>query len=338
MQHWPREIAFPKRQIVRNEDEFIKLITSYNGKKNIYFSLYNCSSNYQYNNISGNFENCIIDKVFFDLDGDTLQKPFEDLKKLITYAKANNYKFTMCFSGKKGFHFYLFCKHTHSKDLLKNSQEYIAKRLMIDVDKHIVGDIARISRVPNSLHLTGNKYCISLSLTDIKLGLEHIKEKAKQQNITFYVYGKELIDLKQFPDISKEHTNGNDIPKFNYDTIIENTDKLLEDFPACVNLWLTSEEHSTHHNRFLFALYCCHSGLSPEECNSLAKKYYGQIKEKHGRRTRYQEFKSEKAIDYAYGKEWIIPSCNKLFKDHQCLGQCPLYCKNNFPLYKEVKR
>jgi len=337
LKKFPREIAFPKRQYVQTAKEFIKLVNAYNGKKNIYFSLYNCCDKSEYNGgIASNFENAIIDKVFFDLDGDTLEKPFEDLKKLIAYCQKRKYKFCMMFSGKKGFHFYIFCKEVKNRNLLKNCQEYLMKILNINVDRHIIGDTARISRMPNTWHLTGERYCINLSIDDVKQGIEFIRKKAEQPNPEFFVYGEELLDLTTLPNIERETKTNGELPDFDYNKILDVKDDLIKDFPPCVQSWLTTYENSIHRNRFLFALYCAHSGLSPEECNSLAKKYYGTMKERMGRRTRYQEFRSEKAIEYAYGKDFILPNCNKLFQEGACLGKCKYYRKNTFYLYKDL--
>lgn len=344
MQHWPREIAFPQRRFVQDREEFIKLIKAYNGKKNIYFSIYNCCSRqeYRFGSEISNFQNhAIIDKVFFDLDIDgknpSLEKPLQDLKKLIAYCQSRNYKFSMCFSGKKGYHFYLYCKKIRDKEFLRNAHLYISKILDINLDIHIRGDIARVSRVPNTIHLSGERYCIPLSIADVEAGTDFIAEKALQPNPDFNVYGAELLDLTSLPNISIEHSNGREIPEFDYNKILDVDDKLISDFPMCVQSWLTTYENATHRNRFLFALYCAHSGLTPEECNSLAKKYYGQMKERSGRRTRYQEFISERAVEYAYVKDFILPSCNKLFEEGACLGRCSYYKKDNFYLYKDIK-
>lgn len=335
LKHWPREIAFPQRQIVVSPKDFSEKVTAYNGKKNIYFSLYNCCSHSEYRRGSAsNFDNAVIDKVFFDLDGEGLDKPLQDLKKLIAYCQTRKLKFCMVFSGKKGFHFYIFCKETKNRLLLKNCQEYLTKILGINVDRHIVGDVARISRVPNTWHLTGGRYCIPIGLGDVKKGVDWVLEKAKNPAPNFYIYGKELLDLSSLPNVEKELANNGDLPVFDYDKILDVNDDVVKDFPPCVQSWLTTYENSIHRNRFLFALYCAHSGLTPEECNSLAKKYYGQMKERKGRRTRYQEFRAERALEYAYTKDFIIPSCNRLFKEGACLGKCKFYRKGNFYLYK----
>lgn len=311
------------------------LVKAYNGKKNIYFSLYNSVQKRDYQFGGDNFSTAVIDKIFFDLDGNSLERPFEDLKKLIGYAWNHNYKFCMCFSGKKGFHFYLFCDETKSKDYLKNAHRYFTKILNIDLDCHVVGDVARISRMPNTYHLTGNKFCIPLSIDDVKKGLPHILKKAESPNPEFCIYGTEIVDLKALPKVENGNGNG-EIPEFDYNSILEVDDALINDFPPCVKAWLTTKEHSIHRNRFYFALYCAHAGLTPQECNSLAKKYLGKIKERSGCRTRYQEFISEKAIEYAYSKDFVIPNCARLFDEKACLGKCEYYKKGSFYLYKHL--
>ncbi len=322
---FPIEVASPYRKKCKNKEEFLSYVKNYNHKKNLYFSIYPISlTNPDY--IPP------MHLLYFDFD---TKKAYDCLKKLMNYCLNKKYKFTMVQSSPGKFHFYLFTKEHKSKHLLKNAHLYFIKMLNLDVDKHIIGDYRRVSRILNTYHLKSKHYCIPISKNDVEKGLQHIRELAKNPNPEFSVYGTELVDLNELPEVYKEFTNGNEIPDFDYKSFIEVDDDLINHFPPCVQLWLTNYDFATHRNRFYFSLFCAHSGIKPEECNSLAKKYYSSMKERNGRRNRYSEFKQEKALEYAYGKDFMIPNCNQLYDLGCCKGKCKFYSGNNFYLYKK---
>lgn len=313
---FPREIAFPERRQVINEEQFKKMVEAYNGKKNIYYSIYDNTQT--------------IDKVFFDFDG---ADALADARKLVEWCLRTGYRFTCFFSGKKGFHVYVFCNKTKEKKLLKNAHLAICKELSIKNDIHVNGDIARVARVPNTYHITGKAYCIGLTKEEIlTFSFEKIREIAQKPN-SVHIYGKRLLELTALPtvinyyddtpvmDIELKETNGNH-------------DDLLANAPPCVSAWLKLYEYAIHRNRFYFAVACRDLGLSPEETAGLAKKYYSEMKESSGVRTRYQEFRSERVLEYAFGKSFIIPTCDTLMNCGSCPMKCSKYTAGGFPLYK----
>lgn len=315
---FPREIAFPERRQVNNEEQFKKMIQAYNGKRNIYYSIYDLS--------------LTIDKIFFDFDGESA---LADARKLVEHCLKNDYRFICLFSGKKGFHVYLFCQKTKEKRLLKNAHIAICRQLNIRNDVHINGDIARVARIPNSYHITGKAYCVGLSKEEIlKLSLQEIKKLAEAPRRLF-VYGKKLIDLNTIP-MQSDITDDNMPFNIELKNLGVENDSLLQNAPVCVHAWLKEYEFATHRNRFYFAVACRDLGLSPEETMALAKKYYGDMKESAGVRTRYQEFKSERALEYAFGKKFIIPTCDTLMNCGACPMKCAKYTISGFPLYKAL--
>jgi len=311
---FPREIAFPERRLVADEEKFLELVHAYTGKKNIYYSIYDTTGT--------------IDKVFFDFDSSTA---LEDARKLVKWCIENKYKHCVLFSGKKGFHVYVFCHPVREKSLLRNAHLYISQHLHIHNDVHITGDTMRIARLPNTYHLTGQAYCIALTHQQLfEMDFEKIKTIANQPS-NFYVQGSGLLNLTALPQ-----TNNFAVPMQNIEVkeLIDTDEKLLQNAPQCVLAWLTMHQYATHRNRFYFAVACRDLGLSPEETAFLAQKYYGQMREQSGVRTRYQEFRSERAIEYAFGKNFIIPTCDNLISCGACPAKCNKYTLQGYPLYK----
>lgn len=85
--------------------------------------------------------------AFFDLVVDTVKEEYEDF-------------------------FGMAIKSTHSE---KNNQ---IGYVMTTIDYTVWGDIARVSRIPNTKHKSG-LYCIPLTFGDMYRGIEHIKALAK---------------------------------------------------------------------------------------------------------------------------------------------------------------
>lgn len=311
--------VFKKRQLIVNEKQLFELVKSYNGKKTLYYSLYSIRSE------------MVVDKIFFDFDG---PNSLQGARRLVKYCLQHNFQFCVLFSGSKGFHVYVFCKPTTNTELLKNAHVFLDETLGLESDKAIHGDVFRLARLPNTLHLGSRKYCIPLTVADLRKSFEEIKNKASNPSKEFVVYGNVLFDIETIPIITRQ--SNNNIPLFDYSKIKDVKDGLLEKFPPCAVQWLTSYEQATHRNRFYFAQVCAHLGLSKTETNSLARKYYGRMKERGGNRSRYKEFVSEKALDYAFEKDFIIPKCSRLFEQGSCLGKCKLYNPTHYPIYKEV--
>ena len=95
--HFPRELGFPRRKFVVNKKEFYNLINIYNGKKTVFFSVYDCDK-------FRNYDNCKLDKIFIDVDG---KNAYRDTIRLHSYCLEYNIKHIMLFSGRKGFHVYI---------------------------------------------------------------------------------------------------------------------------------------------------------------------------------------------------------------------------------------
>jgi hypothetical protein len=294
---FPRYIAFPERKLIRIESDFYKLINKFNGIKNIYYSIYEWNEENWWH----------FDKIFFDFDG---ENAFKEVKIFHNRLNEIGYKHLILFSGKKGFHLYLFLKNyeriNNMKDALKNANLFFIKQLNIHPDEAVIGDIARIARVPNTYHITGKRYCIPLSENDLNKSLDEIKEMAKQQNFKFDLFGEVLFDISQFDYENVEIKDLNKIyPELKSEIKIE--DKLINKFPQFFKMILLNPQYATYDNRYWFAIFCREEGIHPTVCDKIAKKYWSNVKEKSGRRSKYEEFKVE-ALKYAYKDNKFLPN------------------------------
>ena len=147
---FPREFS-TKRLFCRNRKEFNKMIDKYNCVIDCYSTIYSIETPRRYDTV-------IIDKIFFDLDAP--KTCWEATKKLHNHLLKQNLMHVALFSG-GGFHVYVFTKDNdinNPKNSIKNAQHKIAndagitigKPKKCDVDEHVIGDIARIARIPNT--------------------------------------------------------------------------------------------------------------------------------------------------------------------------------------------
>jgi hypothetical protein len=154
-----------------------------------------------------NYDSAKIDRIYFDFDCE--DKPQNALSEAILVMRelVKHNIFCHCyFSGSKGIAMYIEFKTMEVRpenkkeviagffDLVK---EMIAEKyenflgavfpsinkgfsyVLTTLDMAIRGDIARVSRIPNTKHKSG-LYCIPISAADMYRGIEHIKQLAKE--------------------------------------------------------------------------------------------------------------------------------------------------------------
>ena len=276
---------FTERISIANEEEFLQVLNHYNSKKTIYYSIYSCQEKTN-NNCNCNQEitdwhfcNTEIDKIVFDIDN---LNSLDIVKKFHSYLLKNNLKHLILFSGQKGFHIYIFTKNynylKNPKNSLLNSHNYFIKELNLkvngngnsDVDSHILGDVARLMRIPNTLHLESNLYCIPITTEDLILGKNYILNKAKSQNFNFTFYGKELFDISKFDNGIINH-----IPPLIFKVkekveISIDKQKLLNELPPCLQNILI-QPYIYWNQRFHLLKYFQDSGYSDFEIESIMK-------------------------------------------------------------------
>ena len=335
---YPREICFPSRRLIKTETEFYNKVNDCNKLKNVYFSLYCCTD-------KRNFENTHIDKIFFDFDIDKKssvpvkvqkEKLVRQVRKFSDYLKEKDYQHLICFSGKKGFHVYVFTSNyeniVHKRDTIYNAYQYFISTLKITPDLHCK-DLRRISRVPNTWHMEGRRYCIPIRRADLEKGFDHVKEKARKQTFDFVYYGTKLFDVSQF-DYKSFNTANGDIPEYDYKIDEAKMDKVIKRFLPCVQSWLL-RLHGTQSwkARYYFVIFCRDSGIPRSLCNKLARKYFGRVSRTDGYANNYMHFQFVKALEYGYERGDIFPNCNTLYDKKLCQGKCPKYNPNGSPLY-----
>lgn len=151
---YPMDVGIPWkegvfRREIHNKEELNDYIKKTNGVASCYVSVYDTN------------KEMTLDKFVFDLDDTNISIALEDAKELVRRVRL---PWTVLFSGKKGFHVYVFLspvklRRDIARYYLKKVQDDLSSGLKT-VDPHVKGDVSRIIRIPNTLN--GGRYCTFL--------------------------------------------------------------------------------------------------------------------------------------------------------------------------------
>ena len=166
---FPRETGI--RSNVYTLEAFQKYLLQNEGVTDCYTSIYTLNGE--------------IDKIFFDFDG--AAKALEDSKKVYKWLVSEGHSVAVIASGKKGIHIYVLLKPIPtSKEQLTQSTWGILKEVFgkdytkTTTDPHIIGDIRRISRIPNTRRPPlNNTWCTPLPPEFVKYSWSDIIQWTK---------------------------------------------------------------------------------------------------------------------------------------------------------------
>lgn len=315
---FPRQIAIPWRKNV-DKDEFYKCINKYNGIKRLFSSVYNFTTDEERNNI-------LIDKIFFDFDGNTA---LDEVSKLVAYLRRENYKYLLLFSG-GGFHVYVFTSNyehlNNVKYTLLNIHNYIQKEANIVFDRAIAGDIARVATIPNTWNTKRRRFCIPLTNEDLTLSYNEIREKAKKQQYNFTIYGDNYFDVKKFDTDTVDNISTTNVCIDNNISFKLQNDHLLKRLPPCVAkmLYEGKEKRIGWRGRYLLIIYLRDFGMYPPIISKILKKYLISIK--RGQTEAEHCIRDENQVNYLFNQfNCTFPKCEQMKNE----GYCPIegYCQ-----------
>ena len=349
---FPREV---NRKIVKNSEEMNKAINTLNTYQHIYTSIFSFekirtieSNNKMIEKVD--YESAIIDKVFFDFDGENC---LEIVKKMRKKLIEMDIKHTIFFSG-NGFHLYIFCEINNNlkykKDALFNAGKYFVEisdltmgrsnrteNINFDVDASVIGDLARLTRFPNTYNLKWDRWCIPMFDVDLNKSLKEIKEEAKHQRTNvIYVEGEKLINLSQF-DYPKDKVMKDgelinvEIPYSLPDNIPDEWGE--EKLWACVKKMIV--DRSGYQGWFYGVIWLRDKmGLNQKEAEAVMKKYLSKYKRSDGYKDDFDHIQKHditiKTIYNDIERKYLYPHCETLWQLKWCPGKCPFYNKIYF--------
>jgi hypothetical protein len=299
---FPREIG-SSRKIVHNKDDMINWINRSNGYKNCFTSVY------KFNEIKktergqkADYYSAEIDKIFFDFDiepdnpdrsdaYDDRETALNALNRFHEYLDNRNIKHAMFISG-GGFHGYIFCGYNvleYKKQALQNAHMHFIDTLDLKIDNKIPGDIARITRIPNTYNLKREKFCVPILPEEIKeYDADELFELAKSPRLDVDpVVGEKKLFLENFDHNkvkSQYQTNGNEIEDIVEKEInIEGGHYDLEKLnpPESIRYILNKDGKLDYRDRYILIMFMRENGLSEDDCVQMMKEILSDQKFYH---------------------------------------------------------
>lgn len=222
-----------------SQDEFFELINKCNGAVDVYSSVYAHPKHKDY-------DNCFIDRIFFDIDAQYCDSIYDEAKKLADFCKAWSVKRLFLLSG-NGIQCYLYTtqpsKREDKRTVLMKATKNIIDKLDLNVDPHPVGDIARVARVIWTMNMKGNRYCQPVTANDIWKGEEHLQKISNSKS--YYP-----VIIEGFREIPLDSITGRVTRRKScIDVAGSIFDSSISDLPPCVKDALTLPNPS-HMSRF----------------------------------------------------------------------------------------
>jgi hypothetical protein len=200
-----RDVGNPSRQRIYYIWQFIRFIDRNDGINDCFASVYPYS--------------LAIDKIFYDLDAHTMVQSRNDAETLYNWLFEMGYPTIPILSGRKGFHIYPLLKpkiYDNPKEALKRATYGILEQAFgtkddriktNTVDPHIIGDVMRLTRIPNTLRPPQNlTFCTYLPTDWTSMSNMELILHMKHPNTYDYAIPNKLPTLEDFPEPQVEQT------------------------------------------------------------------------------------------------------------------------------------
>jgi hypothetical protein len=310
----------PRRRLsfdTESPKEAVELINAVNGVKDVYRSVYNYKSDVIP-------ENARIDKIFLDFDPEDGVDILAEVQRVVGVLYDMGLSYSVYFSG-RGFHVYVYTKPVIAGELnsafdaIRNFVYFLMEKASedgepINYDRSVVGDIMRVSRLPNTMNLKTKMYCIPIKHSEVyESSLSDISQMAKtQRKIKNKVEGK-LVDLKEYDEAVKKHSLRGIIEDFDDEDV--EFDVNIENLPLCVKTLLERGDPG-YNERYLIIVAMRDLAYPLSATVSTMKKYLNKTEFEHSLLT-------ERQPQYLYSRpDLIFPSCYTIKQRGSCVTGC----------------
>jgi hypothetical protein len=228
----------------------------------------------------------------------------------------------------------------YPKQAMGNFQRWLAKELEIELDKRVIGDVARIFRYPNTYNFKAKRFCIPIPR--VALDNRYPKEwyfrmATKQQKFNGWT-GSKKLSLKPF-DVSDSLFSEFETIDMQLQDIDENVETEYHEFPPCAKSWL-STPLLTDQGKFLLALFLRDQLYLPysfdsKEVISIMKKSLSKGEFEHyfgtSRGDLPRRHYGHRGVKFfsLWKNAYYMPDCFEL----QTKGMCPKNCGRRHPIY-----
>lgn len=292
----------PRRITILSDKDLKYYIKNYNGKKNIYQSVY------QYEN-SISVDNAIVDKIFLDFDFNSDMQFLKDVRVIATYLYENDYSFYIRFSG-NGFHIFILLKENlqNPKNAIKQYVNHLHKQTKTTSDPAVIGDLRRVTRVLNTLNMKHKEryYCIPITYDELmNLTYEDIRSLAKHsRHFCDFINGHRLLDISEWDNILFSERKNNSMQKISNINAIDNS------IPPCVQDMM-KQSNLGNLGRVQVILFFRDLGYTKDEVEDILFNFLSEEKFHHSVFEEHQ-------IDYLFEKDYLFSNCYQLKENGFC--------------------
>ena len=335
-----------KRKLVHNQEQFNDFVKMYNGKMNVFTSVYDYG---QYTTKQAVVSTVILDRVFLDFDAhhgevnkhtgaqlidiEQIGLCYEDLKNVLNYLHEKDYKYDMSFSG-RGFHVYVYGQPvTDIRRLNAFFNEVKKVTTNGTLDSSAISS-RRLRRVRNTMNMKasygdGCYYCIPISKEDTsEYSVQNLLTMSKTPNyIALPMRGNKLVNWPEVPPIEESEVEAKVITVGNLP------------MPPCMHSAIMVENPTDEARAYLVSWYkdlllwadpnvgFADTKVTPsrETREKIVTKITKEIKGLHENHNVWLDF-NESVTKYRVGfivdGNYSFPNCDKLISNGYCIGKC----------------
>jgi hypothetical protein len=182
---FPRELGIPHRILVSSKREMLNTIREFNGKTDIYASVYS-------------FPIIMVDKLFYDFDGPSALK---EASKFYEFLLDKDLTVIPVHSGKRGIHLYVLLRPSlPNKTVLMTVMRNLVTECFGEdgtesIDSHTFGNLRQLARVPNTLRPGLGTFCTPLPLNWTDMSKEQILDYIKSPH-------EGQVEPRKFPELT----------------------------------------------------------------------------------------------------------------------------------------
>lgn len=218
---------------VSTPKEIIRLTNLYNGLQPCYLSC-NPYEIVGIDEFGNEIKKTSINLAFFDFDNDV-----DGVRKLVTFLMKEDIKFRLHHSG-NGHHVFVYCEGKGNGSNLRILQLSLLEKAGTFCDPHVIGDVQRICRIPNTWNFKSASFCVPITIDEIEKG------NFQEQRFFKKEYGTKLLNLEDYTEENFEYLKPLVVPNL----------QISSDIPLipCIRN-IISKNNPCHNDRWLLAVY-----------------------------------------------------------------------------------
>jgi hypothetical protein len=324
---FPREYGL-KRQVLVNKAEYMMSLREQWNRDNCYCAVYAEKQKAEH----------LVDTLFIegrdwpeinslaDLNVDMMRRMSENAQSVVKKFYRFGLYPRVLFSGARGFHYYIDFPLTKIKYLRYDAEQLLkdCKIALDDVDMHVVGNMGVMARIPCTINLRTELYCVPVDVFDEP---ENILRNSALCIATYgYTQPNEDFELQMlgYEEMAvhkKDYSNGNDG---------HSQPANVDIYPPCfieIMAKLKKSRYATHDERLHLAAFLRQTGWTEEQVLNLFREYSND----------WNERVAGYHVSYAYRNQAKCYTCLKAKKLKFCAvrdqNSCPFFPSINLKMF-----